>query len=233
MKKSPTSLANQLENFNTSVILFQFVLIFLAGFMFGFAAGGLYQSDSKVDDEPEHEIPTIIYQCECNHDEPVQEDISIDAAIVSEAPPPEEEPQEPLTDEEQFNLYVDEICKLYTSVDPYLVKSMIWHESRYNPNCKSSAGAIGLMQIIPKWHKDRMNFHGVTDLTDPYGNILVGVDYLNDLYRTNGSDKTALVLMLYNMSHTKAYELYESGKISSYAQSVMDRAEKLRSGEIS
>lgn len=179
--------------------------------------------------QPEHEVPTIIYQCDCNHDDEVQEDISIDMSIVSEAPPPEE----PLTEEEQINLYVDEICKLYTSVDPYLVKSMIWHESRYNPNCKSSAGAIGLMQVIPKWHRDRMEHHGVTDLTDPYGNILVGVDYLNDLYRTNGSDKTALVLMLYNMSHTKAYELYESGQISSYAKSVMDRAEKLRSGEIS
>ena len=232
MKKSPQSS----QNYYTAPPWIPFIMILLAGFI-GMAVAVVTNSvmpKEKSDDIPESEpAPIIIYQCDCNHDEPVQEDISIDAAIVSEAPPPEEVPQEPLTDEEQFNLYVDEICKLYTSVDPYLVKSMIWHESRYNPNCKSSAGAIGLMQIIPKWHKDRMNYHGVTDLTDPYGNILVGIDYLNDLYRTNGSDKTALVLMLYNMSHTKAYELYESGKISSYAQSVMDRAEKLRSGEIS
>lgn len=33
-----------------------------------------------------------------------------------------------------------------------LLSRMAYQESRYNPNAISAAGAIGIMQIIPKWH---------------------------------------------------------------------------------
>lgn len=229
MKKSPNSSDNL---YGTLLALDICILILLI--ILGYACINLFVSKgTHVEETPAYEHETIPEcNCACHEiqetEEVVTEDISIDLVEEADDPPPEEE----LTQEQIIDKTVEDICKLYTKVDPYIVKSMIWHESRYNPNAKSSGGAIGLMQVVPKWHKDRMDYHGVTDLTDIYGNILVGVDYLNDLYRLNGSD-TALVLMLYNMNHTKAYEMHANGQISSYAKSVMERAEQLRNGELS
>ena len=34
-----------------------------------------------------------------------------------------------------------------------ILQNIAYHESRYNPNAVSHAGAIGIMQIHPRWHK--------------------------------------------------------------------------------
>lgn len=130
-----------------------------------------------------------------------------------------------------FCYYVDDICSNYPNVDPAIVKAIIWKESRFNPNCKSDGGySIGLMQVSTKWHMDRAYSLGVEDLYDPYGNILVGVDYLNDLLEYNKD--LGLSLMLYNMNHNDAYRLYKSGRLSSYATSVMEKSEEYRNGGV-
>lgn len=134
-------------------------------------------------------------------------------------------PTEPLTAIEGF---VIDICKRYPNVPPEIVHSVIWHESRYSPSSvNKSSGCVGLMQISTRWHKQRAEKLGVTDLYDPYGNILVGVDYLNDLYQYNGED-WKLALMLYNMDNKKARQLYAQGKTTQYAQNVLSRADELR-----
>lgn len=67
-------------------------------------------------------------------------------------------------------------------LDPVLVIAVIWRESCYQMDVIGDDGqAIGLMQIQPRWHRDRMDRLGVTDLTDPRSNILVGCDILADL----------------------------------------------------
>lgn len=130
-----------------------------------------------------------------------------------------------------FCYYVDDICEAYPQVDPAIVKAIIWQESRFKPECKSDGGySIGLMQVSTKWHMDRAYSLGVTDLTDPYGNILVGVDYLNDLLTYNND--LGLSLMLYNMNHNDAYRLYKSGRLSSYAKSVIAKADEYRNGGV-
>lgn len=133
-------------------------------------------------------------------------------------------PVEPLTAIEQDVL---DICKHYPNVYPELVHSIIWYESRYNSSSVSKSGCVGLMQVSPKWHKERAARLGVTDLYDQYGNILVGVDYLNDLYRYNGED-WELALMLYSMDNKKARQLYALGMTTTYVDSVIHRAYELR-----
>lgn len=133
-----------------------------------------------------------------------------------------------LTQEEQIDLYVEDICEDY-GVDPYIVKSIIWHESRYNPNA-SNGNCVGLMQISTYWNAKRANELGVIDFYDPYSNILIGVDIISDMLNNNNDIK--LTLMLYNMDHDTAYSWYSQGKISDYALSVLDRAESLRRGVI-
>lgn len=85
-----------------------------------------------------------------------------------------------------YDHYVYEIVKnYYPSLNPDLVRAIIYHESRYNAlKVNSKTNAIGLMQILPKWHMNRAKSLGVTDLKDPYGNILVGCDYLSSLFES-------------------------------------------------
>ena len=67
-------------------------------------------------------------------------------------------------------------------LDPALVIAVIWRESCYQVDAVGDAGqAIGLMQIQPRWHGDRMDRLGVTDLEDPRSNILVGCDILAEV----------------------------------------------------
>src|SRR5437773_3123136 len=46
------------------------------------------------------------------------------------------------------------------SVDPLLILAVMAVESRYNPVAESVAGAKGLMQVIPKYHLDKLMDHG-------------------------------------------------------------------------
>lgn len=82
-----------------------------------------------------------------------------------------------------YSSYVDEITSvIYPDIPAEYVKAIIWHESRYQPDkTNNKTGVKGLMQISPKWHTKRAESLGVTNLFDPYGNILVGCDILHEL----------------------------------------------------
>ncbi len=67
----------------------------------------------------------------------------------------------------------------------YLLARVAQAESNYNPNAESHAGAIGLMQIIPRWHP------GVDPL-DPKASIYYAAQYLRKLYNRFGTWPMAL-----------------------------------------
>lgn len=126
----------------------------------------------------------------------------------------------PLTGKELINSYVDSICLHYPNVNSYLVKSIIQQESAYQPTVENGS-CIGLMQISSYWHKNRMTKLGIKDLHDSYGNILVGVDYLNELF-VKYKDIN-LVLMLYSMDNDEAFRLYKNGSTTTYVKKVLNR----------
>jgi len=79
------------------------------------------------------------------------------------------------------------------SVDPLLILAVICIESRFNPVAESSFGAKGLMQIIPKFHKEKLVVHGGDEaLLDPEVNIQVGAEVLREYIRRFGGTETAL-----------------------------------------
>lgn len=88
-----------------------------------------------------------------------------------------------LTGPALYASYVDQIIEQYYPIlDADTIKAMIYLESTYRPNLvNKKTGVKGLMQISPKWHTERAKSLGVTDLLDPYGNILVGCDILNEM----------------------------------------------------
>ncbi len=73
-------------------------------------------------------------------------------------------------------------------LDPLLIIAVISVESSFNPIAESVAGAKGLMQIIPKYHGDKLEeFGGPGAVFDPATNIQVGALILKEYIRQTGS----------------------------------------------
>ncbi len=78
-------------------------------------------------------------------------------------------------------------------VDPLLVLAVMAIESRYNPVAESFMGAKGLMQVIPKYHLEKlMDLGGEHAVLDPEVNIQVGARILREYQRRFGDTETAL-----------------------------------------
>ena len=72
-------------------------------------------------------------------------------------------------------------------VDPLLVIAVMAVESRLNPIAESEAGAKGLMQIIPKYHPEKLQeFGGERAIFEPHANIVVGSQILREYIRRAG-----------------------------------------------
>lgn len=76
------------------------------------------------------------------------------------------------------------------NVDPLLILAMTRHESGFRTKAKSHAGAKGLMQVIPYWHKDKIRGRNIFDTAV---NIEVGTKIIDDcLYKHKDNVKRAL-----------------------------------------
>jgi hypothetical protein len=80
-----------------------------------------------------------------------------------------------------------------TGLDPLLIIAVIAVESRFNPIAESPVGAKGLMQVIPKYHADKLNaFGGERSVFDPETNIMVGAQILKEYLGRTGNLSMAL-----------------------------------------
>lgn len=119
--------------------------------------------------------------------------------------------------------YAEELGAQY-NICPELIEAIIFEESSFkadatNGNCK------GLMQINSACHAKRMEKLGVADLYDPKQNMLVGTDYLSELFRTY--EDIGTVLLIYNGSGKARVNSYEAtGKMTGYVERILARSER-------
>ena len=85
-------------------------------------------------------------------------------------------------------------------IDRSLITAVIAVESRFNPYALSRSNAEGLMQIIPRWHPDKMaKIGGDERIVDTKRNIAAGTLALKE-YLNKHNQNVALALQQYNGS---------------------------------
>jgi hypothetical protein len=72
-------------------------------------------------------------------------------------------------------------------IDPLLIIAIIGIESGFNPMAQSVMGAQGLMQVIPRFHRDKLPPDAAAGgLLDPVSNVRVGTQVLKEAIRRQG-----------------------------------------------
>lgn len=152
------------------------------------------------------------------------------AAIVEEAEEPVVEPEVvptyfdvPLDRDLQDHIFAE--CEKY-DVDPALVVAMIQKESTFRVDAIGDSGnSLGLMQIQPRWHRERMDILGCDDLLDPYQNVTCGITIIDELLEKGRGLEWAL--MCYNGGAKYANEKVANGVVTEYVHKVYEYRDAL------
>jgi soluble lytic murein transglycosylase len=119
-------------------------------------------------------------------------------------------------------------------LDPALLAAVIETESKFNPDARSDAGAIGLMQLTPATAKGIAQYTGgsrfrVSDLTNPDINMRYGAWYLGHLLeRYHGNEKLALAAYNAGEANVDRWETDHSGIPFKETRDYVSKVERLR-----
>jgi len=102
-------------------------------------------------------------------------------------------------------------------LDPLLILAVMAIESSFNPIAQSDGGAVGLMQIVPRYHEDKLG-RRQESMLEPRVNIEIGTQVLREYIRRGGTE--AAGLQLYNGS--------ADDPATAYANKVMGERDRLR-----
>lgn len=128
---------------------------------------------------------------------------------------------------EKMQIYTRCLCEQYDV--PYaLVLAIIEQESGYEFDKTGDSGqSKGYMQIYEKWHTDRMQNLGCTDLMNPYQNVRVGIDFLSYLLKKYGTIQDTLAAYNYGEKGAREYLWSNGVYVYSYNTAIMQRMKEI------
>jgi soluble lytic murein transglycosylase len=116
---------------------------------------------------------------------------------------------------------------------PALLAAVIEQESKFDANARSSAGAVGLMQLQPATAQGIAKYTGgskfvLADLDDPEINVRYGAWYLHHLMQKYGSERLALAAYNAGQQNVDSWRARGVGIQFSETRAYVDRVEKLK-----
>lgn len=122
----------------------------------------------------------------------------------------------------RFQRYIDKLCTDY-GISTNVAMAVIARESNFNIDCIGDYGnSKGLMQIWESYHVGRMKKVGATDLLNCWDNVHVGIDFLAECYKREGSYNNALRYYNGGGNYRKIQATQR------YADWVMNKAQKYK-----
>lgn len=178
---------------------------------------GVVACSLPTEDPPELQLPTPVVATPIESLEPT------DLQVWEEDPYESEKIEQALVEQGYFR---DDVPLSYEDQDflhtacqesgvPYaLALAVIERETQFQNLVGDDGASLGYMQVQERWHWDRMERLGVTDLMNPFGNFRVGCDFLAEL--------------LEKYPTQEALTAYNSGSpgYNQYSYDVMDNYEK-------
>jgi soluble lytic murein transglycosylase len=110
---------------------------------------------------------------------------------------------------------------------------VIEQESKFDANARSSAGAVGLMQLQPATAKGIAKYTGgsgfvLADLDDPEINVRYGAWYLHHLIQKYRDERTALAAYNAGQQNVDEWRAAHEGVQFAETRAYVDRVERLK-----
>jgi peptidoglycan lytic transglycosylase len=114
-----------------------------------------------------------------------------------------------------------------------LLAAVIYQESKFDPDARSDAGAVGLMQLRPETARGIALRTGgsqfrVDDLTNPEINVRYGSWYLRHLLDKYGDEETALAAFNAGQGNVDAWRREGKGIAFAETRHYVDRVQELK-----
>jgi soluble lytic murein transglycosylase len=118
-------------------------------------------------------------------------------------------------------------------LEPALLAAVIYQESKFHADVKSSSGAIGLMQLLPSTAQGIALHTGgnrfvVSDLYNPEINVRYGAWYLRHLLNRYHDERTALAAYNAGQKNVDAWRRRGDGIEFPETRAYVDRIEHLK-----
>jgi soluble lytic murein transglycosylase len=118
-------------------------------------------------------------------------------------------------------------------LDPALLAAVIYQESKFEADARTTSGAIGLMQLLPDTAKGIAIHTGgtrfrVSDLYDPEINVRYGAWYLRHLIDKYENEQTALAAYNAGQNNVDRWRRAGSGIQFSETRAYVERVEELK-----
>ena len=176
---------------------------------------GVVACSLPTEEPPELQLPTPVVAIPLESLEPT------DLQVWEEDPYESEKIEQALVEQGYFR---DDVPLSYEDQDflhtacqesgvPYaLALAVIERETQFQNLVGDDGASLGYMQVQERWHWDRMERLGVTDLMNPFGNFRVGCDFLAELLEKYPTQEA---LTAYN-SGSPGYNQYSYDVMANY-----------------